>query len=211
MAPRGLAPDRGRVGVGGRLVAEIPRRDLAQAVAIVGQDTGVPFAFSVAEIVLMGRAPHLGRLGFESAADHRIALGALERLGIGHLAARSVLELSGGERQLVMLARGLAQDAPILLLDEPTAHLDVSRGIEVLALARELAREGRAVLVVSHDLALVSRLCDRIALLAGGRIVASGPPAETLTPERLEEVFDLRAEVRSGPDGEPIVVPRLPD
>jgi iron complex transport system ATP-binding protein len=170
----------------------------------------VPFPFSVAEVVLMGRAPHLGLLGFESKRDLGIARRAMDRLGIGHLASRSILEVSGGERQLAMVARALAQEARILLLDEPTAHLDVSRRLEVLALVRELAAEGRSALVVSHDLGLAARECDRVALLAEGRILAAGPPAEILEPALLRRAFGVEAEILRSADGAAVVVPRRP-
>ncbi len=205
-----LPADAGRVRLGGRVLGELGRRELARRIAIVPQETFVPFAFSVGEVVLMGRAPHLGLLGFESRVDHEAAEAALARLGIAHLADRSILEVSGGERQLAMVARALAQDARVLLLDEPTAHLDVERRLGVLSLARELAREGRSALVVSHDLGLAAQFCDRVALLAEGRVRAVGPPAEVLTPARLREVFQVAAEVLRAGDGTPVVVPRLP-
>lgn len=170
----------------------------------------MPFPFRVAELVLMGRSPHLGLLGFESRADERIALAALERLGIAGLADRSVLEVSGGERQLAMVARALAQEAPVLLFDEPTAHLDVRRRLALLELVRELAREGRAVLLVSHDLGLVARAADRLALLCDGRVLAAGPPAETLRPDLLRRAFGVEAEILATSDGAPVVAPTRP-
>ena len=175
---------------------------------MVAQENAIPFAFDVLEVVLMGRSPHLGLFGFETQRDRALAEAALARLGIEALAGRSMLELSGGERQLVMVARALAQDAPILLLDEPTAHLDLAHRVQVLGLARELAREGRAVLAVSHDLSLLARFCDRLAVLAGGS-VATGPPAELLRPERLRAAFGVDADVIPGPDGGLVVVPRV--
>jgi iron complex transport system ATP-binding protein len=202
-----LRPDSGRVLLGGRPAAELPRREIARSLALVPQETFVPFAFRVGEVVLMGRAPHLGLLGFEGHADRRIALAALERVGIAELADRSVLELSGGERQLTVLARALAQDAPLLLLDEPTAHLDVARRLAVLGLARELAGEGRGVLLVSHDLALAARFADRVVLLAAGRVVADGPPGQVLDPDHVGSVFGVEAEVLRASDGSPVVVP----
>jgi iron complex transport system ATP-binding protein len=203
-----LAPGRGEVRLGERPAATLSRRAFARELAVVAQDNAIPFAFGVLEVVLMGRSPHLGLLGFETRRDHAIAEAALERLGILALAERSVLELSGGERQLVMVARALAQDAPILLLDEPTAHLDLAHRIQVLSLARELAREGRAVLAVSHDLSLLARFCDRLAVLAEGRI-ETGPPAELLRPERLRAAFGVDADVLAAPDGGLVVVPRV--
>ena len=208
VASRVLAPDAGEVRLRGRPASELSRRELAREIAVVAQDTGLPFAFTAAEVVLMGRAPHLGWLGFERAADHAIAEAALDRLGLGALAERSVLEISGGERQLVLIARALAQEAPLLLLDEPTAHLDLHHRLEVLGLLRELAREGRSVLVISHDLTLVARFCDRLALLSNGTLTV-GTPDEVLDPARLRAGFDLDAEILRTATGEPVVVPRL--
>jgi iron complex transport system ATP-binding protein len=208
VATRILAPDAGQVNVAGRRLSAYGRRELARMLALVPQETSIPFPFSVAEVVLMGRAPHLGLLGFESKRDLAIAHTAMERLGIDHLADRSILEVSGGERQLAMVARALAQDARILLLDEPTAHLDVSRRLQVLELVRELAREGRSALVVSHDLGLAARACDRLALLSQGRILAAGSPAEILEPALLRRTFGLEAEILRSADGATVVVPR---
>jgi iron complex transport system ATP-binding protein len=207
-----LAPDEGRVLVAGdpvpEIVSELGRGELARRVAVVPQDTSVPFAFRVFELVLMGRSPHLGALGFESADDLARAHDALDDVGIARLADRSVLSLSGGERQLAVVARALAQDAPLWLLDEATAFLDLRHRARVLELARRHARrEGRAALVVSHDLALAARACDRLALLADGRILACGPPRAVLTEATVEATFGLPVSVVDGPDGAPIVVP----
>jgi iron complex transport system ATP-binding protein len=203
-----LRPDRGEVRLHERPADSYSRRAFARELAVVAQENAIPFAFDVIEVVLMGRSPHLGLFGFETRRDLALAEAALARLGIKGLAGRSVLELSGGERQLVMVARALAQDAPVLLLDEPTAHLDLAHQVQVLGLARELAREGRAVLAVSHDLSLLARFCDRLAVLAGGHIV-SGSPAELLSPERLRAAFGVEADVIAGPDGGLVVVPRV--
>jgi iron complex transport system ATP-binding protein len=207
VASRVLEPQRGRVLLAGGPAEALPRRAFAREVAVVAQENAIPFAFTAAEVVLLGRSPHLGLLGFESRRDVAIAGAALDRLGVAHLAGRSVLELSGGERQLVALARALAQAAPILLLDEPTAHLDLAHQVQVLALARALAREGRAVLAVSHDLSLLARFCDRLALLADGRVEV-GPPEALLRAERLREAFGIEADVLRGPGGDLVVVPR---
>ena len=208
VASRVLRPRVGRVRLASGDAEALSRRAFARAVATVAQDLAIPFAFSVREVVLMGRSPHLGLLAFESARDHAEAEAALARLGISNLAERSVLEISGGERQLVMVARALAQDAPVLLLDEPTAHLDLTHRVQVLGLARELAREGRAVLAVSHDLSLLARFCDRLALLSDGR-VETGAPEELLRPERLRAAFGLEADVLRDPEGHLLVVPRV--
>jgi iron complex transport system ATP-binding protein len=209
VASRVLRPDRGVVALAAGPAEALSRRRFARELAVVAQENAIPFAFGVLEVVLMGRSPHLGLLGFETARDRALAEAALARLGIGHLGERTILEVSGGERQLVMVARALAQDAPVLLLDEPTAHLDLAHRVQVLGLARALAREGHAVLAVSHDLSLLARYADRLALLADGRLEV-GPPDALLRPERLRSAFGLEADVLRAPDGAPVVVPRIP-
>lgn len=210
VATRVLTPDAGDVRVAGRPIGEYSRRELARAVAIVPQETSVPFPFRVAEVVLMGRTPYLGALAFESGDDLARAHDAMRRVGVEALADRSVQAISGGERQLVMVARALVQDPDVLLFDEPTAFLDLRHRVEVLARVRELARDGHAALVVSHDLTLASRFCDRLAVLDAGRVAAAGAPAEVLTAALLEQAFGIAADVVSGPDGAPLVVPRAP-
>lgn len=206
-----LTADAGELRVAGRPLSAFKRRELARAVAIVPQDTQVQFPFRVLEVVLMGRSPHLGLFGFETGHDLQLARDALERVGIAELAERTLPSLSGGERQLVMVARALAQEAPLVLFDEPTAFLDLRHRVDVLGIARELVRDGRrSALVVSHDLGLAARGCDRLALLAGGRVLATGPPVEVLTPERLRAGFDIEASVMLAPDGAPVVVPEAP-
>lgn len=199
---------RGAVRVAGRELAAWSRRELARRVAVVPQHGSVPFPFRVMELVLMGRTPHLGLLRFEGRDDVERARAAMERLGISALAERSVLELSGGERQLTMVARALCQDAELILLDEPTAFLDLEHRLAVLAVVRELAARGRGALLVSHDLGLAARFCDRIAILGGGRVLADGPPTRVLSPELLREGFGIEAELLTASDGSPVVVPR---
>ena len=203
-----LAPDAGRVLLDGRALGSIERRECARNVALVPQDTQVPFPFSAAELVLMGRTPHLAWLGFESAHDLDVAGTAMGRMGISALADRSVLTLSGGERQLVMVARALAQEPRLLLLDEPTAFLDLRHRLEVLTVVRELAAAGTSALVVSHDLGVAARFCDRLVLLGDGRILANGPPRAVLTPDLLRAAFGIEAELGFASDGVPVVVPR---
>jgi iron complex transport system ATP-binding protein len=201
-------PRRGRVSLGGRDLSAWSRRELARRVAVVPQQTTVPFPFRVADVVLMGRTPHLGPLSFEGREDAARAEEAMERLGIASLAERSVLELSGGERQLTMVARALCQDAELILLDEPTAFLDLKHRLEVLAVVKELAAQGRGALVVSHDLGLAARFCDRMAILAGGSVLAEGAPGRVLAPELMREGFGIEAELLTSSDGSPVVVPR---
>jgi iron complex transport system ATP-binding protein len=207
-----LPAGAGAVRVRGRPTAAIPRRELARELAVVPQDAHVAFPFRAGEVVLMGRSPYLGPLGFETGADLRLAEEAMARVGIASLAERSILELelSGGERQLVLVARALAQDARVLLLDEPTAHLDLRHKMVVLDLVREFVRSGRSALVVSHDLTLAARTCDRIALLREGALVATGAPADVITPQNLETTFGIDADVITASDGAPLIVPRIP-
>jgi len=209
LANGALTASSGRVLLGDESVATLSRRRLARGIALVPQDLHVPFPFRVGELVLMGRAPHQPLVGLESEADVELALGALERLGIGHLADRAITTLSGGERQLVLFARALVQDPGVLLLDEPTAFLDLKHRVEVLREVRAFARSGRAALVVSHDLSLAARSCDRVVLLGSGGIAAVGPPADVLTPENLRAAFGIEAFAFPGPDGALVVVPDL--
>ena len=207
IATRVIAPEAGAIRLCGRPLGEFSRGELARHIALVPQRSEVPFPFPAAEIVRMGRAPHLGLLGFESREDVVLADRAMEEVGIRELARRSILELSGGEQQLVAIARGLVQATPILLLDEPTAFLDLRHRVHVLRLVRGLARAGRAVLVVSHDLGLAARFCDRLALLSHGQVLAAGTPAEVLTPSHLRAAFGIEALVLRAPDGTPVVLP----
>lgn len=206
---RTLAPDTGSLRLDGEPISRLSRRALARAIAVVPQDLHVPFPFTAGEIVLMGRAPHQPPFGFETAADLAVARAAMEQMGILELADRPIHELSGGERQLVLFSRALAQEPRFLLLDEPTAFLDLRHRVDVLRTVRTLASDGRGVLVVSHDLGLAARICDRLLLLSGGVIAAQGRPADVLTGETLREAFGIDADVLSAPDGSPIVVPRI--
>jgi iron complex transport system ATP-binding protein len=202
-------PLQGRVRIGGRLAVDLSRRALARRVALVPQDLHVPFPFRVGELVLMGRSPHQSRLGLESEADERRALAALDRLGLANLADREIGTLSGGERQLVLFARALVQEPALLLLDEPTAFLDLRHRVDVLREVRDFARAGGAALVVSHDLSLAARTCDRILLLGEGGILRAGPPADALEPDALRRAFGIETSAFIAPDGAVVVVPRV--
>lgn len=210
LAGGALAPVAGRILLGDDPVEKLSRRAVARRLALVPQDMHVPFPFRVGELVLMGRAPHQPLIGLESEHDAELALSALRRLGIAELADRSVTTLSGGERQLVLFARALVQDPAVLLLDEPTAFLDLKHRVEVLREVRTFTAAGGAALVVSHDLSLAARSCDRVVLLGPGHIVALGAPADVLTTDTLREAFDIEAQTFTGPDGQLVVVPELP-
>jgi iron complex transport system ATP-binding protein len=209
IASAGLEPAEGHVRLGGEDVTSVSRRALAQRIALVPQDLHVPFPFRVGELVLMGRAPHQPLIGLESEEDVARTLSALDRLGIVHLVDREITTLSGGERQLVLFARALVQEPSVLLLDEPTAFLDLKHRLEVLREVREFAASGRGALIVSHDLSLAARSCDRVVLLGEGGIVAEGTPVEVLTPDYLRVAFEIDAACFAGPDGSLVVVPNL--
>lgn len=183
----------GRVLLFGRPLEAWPAADRARRVAVVSQEEPAPFAFRVDEVVAMGRSPHLKRFQREGARDRAAVLAAMEQTGVAGLAGRIFTTLSGGERQRVILARALAQEPRLLLLDEPTSHLDIGHQAEVLGLLRELCRtRGLAILTVLHDLNLASLYAPRLILLAGGRIVADGPPSSVLGAPLLEEVYGTR-------------------
>lgn len=199
----------GTVRVEGQDVQTLSPRSLAQVVAVVPQSEPPNFDYTVWELAAMGRAPHQGRFGLESPQDRQIVEAVLKRVGALPLAARKAATLSGGELQRVILARALVQQPRILLLDEPTAHLDLRYQVELLALIRGLNRtDGVTVLAVLHDLNLAAAFADQLVLLKEGRVVAAGPPSVVLTAETLCHVFDTQVLVTSHPvDGTPVVLP----
>jgi iron complex transport system ATP-binding protein len=181
----------------------------AQVVAVVPQVASLPPAFTVWETVLLGRTPYLNFLGQVSSIDENIARQSLQRVDALDLIDRRVGELSGGEQQRVLLARALAQSTPILLLDEPTSHLDLHHQVGLLELVRALAHNDKlAVLVAMHDLNLAARYADRIALMVDGEVKALGSPAEVLIPELISEAYHLPVQVIPNPlDQSPLVLP----
>jgi len=189
-----LTPAAGRVEVDGRDVATLGPRQVAKDVAVVVQEHGGDLPLRVADMVLLGRTPHRPAFGGrQSGHDVDVAAAALDRVGATHLAQRMFAELSGGEKQRVLIARALAQEATHLLLDEPTNHLDVRYQHEVLSLVRSLVRSlGTTAVVVLHDLNLAAAYCDDLVLLDGGRVAAAGSPAHVLTTEVLEPVYGVR-------------------
>ena len=208
----GTVPASGSIAVGGRARSDMSRRRWARLVAAVPQHPILPPAMTAAEYVLLGRTPHLGYLATEGRADVAAALSALDRLDAGDLGARALGSLSGGERQRVVLARALAQAPEVLLLDEPTAALDIGHQQQVLDLVEGLRRErGIAVVAALHDLTMAAQYADRLVLLDGGRVVAEGPPASVLTAEALARFSGARVSLLSGPGGELVVAPRRSD
>ena len=204
-----LRPRTGHVSLGGTRLDALGRRDVARHLAVVPQDSALEFPFTALEVVLMGRAPHLPPLAFPRARDLEIARAAMARLEVGALEDRPLLQLSGGERQRVLLARALAQEPRVLLLDEPTTHLDLRHQTGIYDTVRELTRaHGVAVLSVLHDLNLAALYCDRLILLAAGRVVADGTPAEVLVGPLLARAYGVAVHVGTNAvTGTPIVLP----
>ncbi|HEU4759744.1 MAG TPA: ABC transporter ATP-binding protein [Dehalococcoidia bacterium] len=200
----------GRVSVCGEDAAGLSVAHIARRVAVVPQNPQLPEAFTALEAVLMGRTPHLRLLQAEGPADREAARRAMAATDTWELAGRRIGELSGGERQRVVVARALAQETPVLLLDEPTAHLDIGHQAAVLALMLRLCRtEGKGVLAAVHDLTLAAQFCQRLVMLHRGEVVAEGAAADVLRPPLLERVYGARVRVFPHPDGgRPVVAPR---
>ncbi|MFN0123195.1 MAG: ABC transporter ATP-binding protein [Blastocatellia bacterium] len=196
----------GIVRLDGANLRETSRREIARRIAWTPQDTHLDFAFTVREVVMMGRRPHLGRFQRESARDIAAVDQAMRRADVTELADRLVTELSGGERQRALIARSLATEAPVILLDEPTANLDIAHALDVLALCRDLAREGRAIALAIHDLNLAARFADEVALLGAGRLLAHGAPAGVMRDDLLRDVFGIYPDHARTANGETTLV-----
>ena len=195
---RHLRPTSGIAAVGGDDLWGLPAKENARRVAAVPQERSDDFDFTVREVVGMGRLPHTSALGSLS-ADHSNAVDlAMQRTGVSDLADRSFTTLSGGEHQRVLVARALAQEAPVVILDEPTNHLDIRHQLELMELLREL---GLTTLMAIHDLNLAAAYCNSVHVLQAGRLVASGPTRDVLTPELIEAVFDVRCTRHDEPGG----------
>ena len=187
-----VTPVAGTVELGGTRIDRLERLAVARRLAVVPQLPSLPFATSVEEVVALGRLPHEHPVRGMRPGDRAAVAAAIERVGVGHLLGRDARELSLGERQLVLLAMAVAQDAPVLVLDEPTVHLDLRHQVEVMELVGDLnSRDGTTILAVLHDLGLAAHFFPRLVLLDRGRIVADGPPSEVLAPDRIREVFGV--------------------
>jgi len=190
----------GTVFLDGREVSKMREREIAKRISSVPQNPTVNFDFSVWDIVMMGRYPHLGRLSIEDERDEEIVSRCMKLTNVLHLANRSVTEVSGGELQRILIARALAQEAKILLLDEPTSNLDINYQIEIMDLLRELTlKKGITVICTMHDLNLAARYCEILILLNNGRIRAIGRPKEVITRDNIKETFGIDVLVEKNP------------
>lgn len=196
----GLIPAaQGAVTANGKNIASFRSNQLAKYIGYVPQDTTIDFDFLVKDMVLMGRHAHIPRFGTESAGDYQAAQQAMERTGIEHLADRPVTRLSGGQRQMVFIAKVLAQQPSIYLFDEPVSALDINRQLQVLELIRSLSDEGALTITAIHDLNLAARYCDRLFLMQDGQIIAAGTPEEVLTSSTVQAAYGVLSVVRRDP------------
>ena len=194
-AAAGLIPlESGEARLHGKPLRGRSRREIAREVNLLPQSVSLTFAFRAREIVAMGRHAHRGRFEGWTRHDHEAVEWAMDAADVTAFADRFVTELSGGERQRVLIARSLATEAPVLLLDEPTTSVDIRHALEIMALLDRFADEGKTVVTALHDLNLARRACDQVLLLREGRVVAAGPPAEALCPGHIESVFGVHAE-----------------
>jgi iron complex transport system ATP-binding protein len=191
-----VQPDEGTITFDGRSLRRIARRELARHVAVVPQETHPAFDYTALEMVLMGRHPHLGLLQLEGPHDFAVAHDAMRATGTAELADRPYMTLSGGEKQRVVIASALAQGPDVLLLDEPTASLDLGYQLEVSSLLSRLNRErGVTMVLATHDLNLAAGLCDSLLLLRGGRVLAQGPTRDVMTAAAIRQLYDVEADV----------------
>jgi iron complex transport system ATP-binding protein len=195
-----IQPSSGKIFLDGTDVAHINRQKLAQLVAVVPQNPTLPEPFTALEVVLMGRTPHLGLLRYEGKKDLAIVKGVMKATGTLDFVERRVGELSGGERQRLTIARALAQEPKIILMDEPTANLDINYQIETLGLARHLCRKHKLIVLVTlHDLNLASQYCDRLVLLSKGRIYCQGIPERVINAQTIKDVYGAEVYVYPHP------------
>jgi iron complex transport system ATP-binding protein len=199
-------PSAGRMLLDGTDLLSLRPKDAARRIAVVTQESASEFDFTGREMVMIGRTPHKGSFDRDTVTDHTIVDQAIERVGGQHLAARRFNTLSGGEKQLVLIARALAQEADHLILDEPTNHLDIHHQVEILELVAGL---GVTVLAALHDLSLAALFCHHIHVLRAGRVIADGPPGAVLTPETIRQAYGADVLVIAHPDtGTPHLIPR---
>ncbi|WP_420175552.1 ABC transporter ATP-binding protein [Luteococcus sp. OSA5] len=200
--------DEGRITIRGRSVADHPRRELARTVSLLPQQTVSPPGLTVAELVARGRHPYHSLLRTSAAGDEEAIARAVDRAGVGHLLPRRVSELSGGQRQRVWLAMVLAQDTPIVLLDEPTTYLDLAAQYQLLDVCADLVDQGRTVVAVLHDLPQAVAYADHLLLMRQGRLVADGAPRSVITEASVTDVYGIQCRVDLDDPRGPVVAPR---
>ena len=205
-----LNPSGGQICVEGRDLPGLKTSERAAMVSVVPQNATLPLAFKVVDLVLLGRNPHLSLLQWEGKRDRETAWRAMELTEIGHLAHRQIGSLSGGERQRAVIAMALAQEAPVMLLDEPTSSLDLAHQTGIMDMVRQFqATRAGAVVVAMHDLTLAAQYCDRIVMIADGRAYAEGPPGSVLTGDNIAAVYGADVFILAHPQGgTPVVLPR---
>ena len=194
-----LSYQKGSVSLHGADLTTLPAREVAELLALVPQIAPYTQGFTAFELVLMGRYPHLGRFQVEGQSDDRIARNAMRLTETDQFETRTIETLSGGERQRVFLARAVAQQPQVLLLDEPTSNLDILHQLKILTLVRQLVDDGLTAIAAIHDLNLAARFCDRLVLISGGRVVADGPAEDVLTPELIESAFGVESAIYREP------------
>ncbi|KXG75305.1 Iron(3+)-hydroxamate import ATP-binding protein FhuC [Fervidicola ferrireducens] len=203
---RWLKPQKGMIFIEGQNIEHMSTKILAQNVATVPQETSLDLGFTVEEVVMMGRNPYLRTFERESSEDLAVVESCMKSVGIWELKDRLIGELSGGEKQRVLIARALAQQPKVLLLDEPISHLDINYKWEILELLRKLSRNLEIIVIAAlHDINLASIFCDKLVLLKNGKIFKVGSPHEVLTEENLKEVFNVNLKIRTGSYGRPII------
>ncbi|MGE4158363.1 MAG: ABC transporter ATP-binding protein [Planctomycetota bacterium] len=200
-----LTPSSGSVILGGESLSSLERDEIARRLSFLPQGARMDFAFSVREVVAMGRTPWLGRFKPETPEDQALIEGAMVKTETATMRERRITELSGGERQRVFLARSMAQAAPLLVLDEPNANLDLLHAFQLMDLVKSEVSKGASALVAIHDLSLAARVCDRILVLKDGAVAALGRPSEVLTPKLLHEVFGVHSRISHDDDGRLLV------
>lgn len=205
LAIAGLIPFQGAISLDGRPLASLPLRERARAIAYLAQGADSHWPLEVSRLVALGRLPHLAPFARARAEDEAAITRAMHLAGVEEFLGRDVQTLSGGERARVLLARALAVEAPLLLVDEPVAALDPYHQLRIMEVLRAYADEGRTVIAVLHDLTLAARHCDRLILLDNGQVKGDGRPSVVLTPENLRETYRIEAKIGEG--GEPFVLP----
>lgn len=205
-----LKPHRGEIEIEGESIRHMHNRDLAKKMSVVHQGTDVNFEFTCFEVVLMGRFPYLKRFQSESLHDVKIAEDAMIHTGTLHLRDKGINQISGGERQRVLIAKALTQQTPFLLLDEPISHLDIKYQLDILSMCESLVKEdGLTVVATLHDINMACRFADEIILLKEGRVVAKGTPSECITEATMKDVYGIDVHITSHPElGNPMIIPR---